>query len=338
MTHSPSASPAEIARLVSAHLDDTLSPADAARLDALLADDPAVAAALARAAVLHDRLHELLQPANAASGVTLAAASVAPETSTVSMASDTAARRRPPWLLRRAGMLAAVVAAAVAMLMVVRYPTATAAAVALDRIVAAIEAEVDREYRVTVLDHGPHGPPPPQQPGGGRKPGVDGARLFVRGSDQFVLVRRFEDGSEFITGSDGSLGWAVPPRGRVHLSHDPRRFRRGVPGEHEELPFLDLRTGLQSLRRGHDLAILTDATGSPRLEATRRSDRRRGPQRVRVWFDQAGVATRIEIAGLPPQDGMPQDVALDLVSQRPLGADFFNHAAHHAPDHPTDWE
>jgi hypothetical protein len=333
MTHVPPTSPAEIDRLVSAHLDDALSPAEAVRLESLLASDPAVAAALARAAVLHDRLHDLLRSEGPATAVTPATAG------STSMSLDAPPRRWPAWSLRRAGMLTALVAAACSLLLLARDRTASAAAVALDRIVAAIEARVDREYRITVLDHGPHGPPrTPPTPGGGRKPGVDGARLFLRGSDQFVLVRRFEDGSEFITGSDGSLGWAVPPRGRVHLSRDPRRFRRGVPGEHEELPFLDLRTGLDSLRRGYDLAVLTDASGGQRLEATRRPERRRGPACVRVWFDAAGVATRIEIEGLPPQDAMPEAVALDLISQRPLGGGFFSHAAHHSLDRDIDWE
>lgn len=325
--HAP-ASPDEIARLVSAHLDDSLSPADAARLSTLVAGDPAAAAALARAALLHDRLHDLLRTAGSS-----------PAASPAAEVADSRPRRWSPASLRRAGILAALVATAATLLVVVRYPTATAAAVALDRIVAAIEAEVDREYRISVLDHGPPGPrATPPTPGGGRKPGVDGARLFVRGSDQFVLVRRFGDGSEFITGSDGRLGWAVPPRGHVHLSRDPRRFRRGVPGEHEELPFLDLRSGIDSLRRGYDLAITTAVTGGQRLEATRRPERRRGPSLVRVWFDSAGVATRIDIDGLSPQDGLPQAVTLDLVSQRPLDDGFFMHAAHHGPDRPTDWE
>lgn len=313
-------------RLLSAFLDDVLSAEDAERLDRLVATDPAVAAALARAAMLHDRLHDVLRP----QATTARGSAVQPA---VDRLQGRLTRAR-----RYAGIAIAMAAAAGLVVLMNRVPTATAAVVALDRIVAAIEAPIDRGYRITVLDHGPTDRTPPAAPGGGRKPGIDGARLFVRGADQFVLVRRFGDGSEFITGSDGVIGWAVPPRGRVHLSHDTRRFRRGVPGEHEELPFLDLRSGLESLRHGYDLGVSTDASSGQRLEAVRRESRRRGPHTVRIWFDHQGVATRIEIEGLAVQDGLPRAVALELVSREPLTGEFFGHAAHHTPDRPTDWE
>jgi hypothetical protein len=319
--------PDDVERLVAAHLDDCLSPEDQVRLDGLVSTDPAVAAALARAALLHDRLHDVFRDQQ--------------PTAERAVLPAPAAGRHWAWPaipVRRAGLLAAAVAATLAMLTLVRDPAATAAVVALDRIVAAIEASGDREYRV-VVDPGSTDPSaPPVLPGGGRKPPIAGASLFVRGPDQFVLVRRFGDGSEFLTGSDGRLGWAVPPRGHVHLSRDTRRFRRGVPGEHEDLPFLDLRSGCESLRRGYDLSVATAAAGSQVLRAVRRGDRRRGPEAVSIWFDAAGVATRIEIGGLAAQDGLPRAVALELVSQRPLGGDFFGHAAHHGPDRPIDWE
>lgn len=168
--------------------------------------------------------------------------------------------------------------------------------------------------------------------------GVDGALLFIRGSDRFVLVRRFGDGTAFVTGSDGTIGWAVPPRGRVHLSRDPRRFRRGMPGEREEVPFVDVRSGLDGLRRGYDLALTTAAEGRERLAAVRRKGRRRGPERVDVSFDTNGVATHILIEGLAVEDGMARSVRLDLHAQDELDSHFFSHEAHHAPDRDVEWE
>jgi hypothetical protein len=209
----------------------------------------------------------------------------------------------------------------------------------LGRLVAAASSSTDREYRITVLDHGRDGPPPTVMSGGkGRKPGIEGATLFVRGTDRFVLLRRFGDGTTFITGCDGAIGWAVPPKGLVHLSRDARRFRRGVPGEHEELPFLDLRSGFDGLRRGYDLAITEAAEGKQRLEARRRGRNRRRPDVVRVWFDEAGVAARIEIEGLPVEEGMPRSVALTLVSEHDLGDGFYAHETHHQADRPVEWE
>jgi hypothetical protein len=313
-------SPDSLASLIARHLDGELSGDEEQRLNSLVAADRGVAEKVVRAALLHDRLRDMFR--EDAVGADLPTAS--------------------PVRSARSRWAVALLAIAVVVVLAV-LPRASnsgsAAHAALDRIVAAAASASDRTYRITVLDHGGGETiPPVPAAGGGRKPGVDGARLFIRGADRFVLVRRFGDGTEFVTGSDGTIGWAVPPRGRVHLSRDPRRFRRGVPGEHEEVPFLDVRSGLDGLRRGYDLALSTAAEGGEQLEAVRRAGRRRGPQRVHVWFDATGVATRILIEGLAIEDGMPRAVRLDLLSQDDLGDDFFNHEAHHASDRLLEWE
>lgn len=316
----------EISRLIHGHLDDCLSVDEEARLGRLVATDANVAVGLARAAMLHDRLRDLFRQE---------AVIVGPPAAAATAADKAPARRSQRWL---AVLLAVAVTLAAAV--VYRPPSGGGVAVgaAIDRLVAAASAPVDREYRITVLDHGPHGTPPPVMSGGkGRKPGVEGASLFVRGTDRFVLIRRFGDGTPFITGCDGTIGWAVPPRGHVHLSHDARRFRRGVPGEHEELPFLDLRSGFDGLRRGYDLAVAEEPEGR-RLEARRRGRSRRAPDAVRVWFNGDGVATRIEIEGLAVEEGMPRSVALTLASEHDLGIGFYTHETHHPADRPVDWE
>jgi hypothetical protein len=318
---------ADIHRLIAEHLDGCLSAEDDALLGRLVAADKDVALAFARAAMVHDRLRDLFREEPVITGeppARLESGAMRPFRST----------RR--WLAVLAGVAVAVVAV---VLFQAPSRSGVAAAAAIERLVAAASAPIDREYRITVLDHGPDGPLPPVMSGGkGRKPGIEGASLFVRGADRFVLVRRFGDGTEFLTGSDGTIGWAVPPKGRVHLSQDARRFRRGVPGEHEELPFLDLRSGFDGLRRGYDLSLMAEANGHQRLEARRQARRRRGPDVVRVWFDEAGVATRIEIEGLPVEDNMPHSVAMTLVSQQDRGAGFYAHETHHPAERPVDWE
>jgi hypothetical protein len=317
----------EVSRLIHGHLDGCLSTEEETRLGGLVATDWDVALGLARAAMVHDRLRDLFrEELSTADRPAPAATSVAPAQ----------ARRSRRWLTALLAVAVALTAA-----VVLRPPTGggVAAAAAIDRLVAAASSPGDREYRVTVLDHGPAGPAQAAFSGGrGRKPGIDGASLFVRGADRFVLRRRFGDGTPFITGCDGTIGWAVPPKGHVHLSHDPRRFRRGVPGEHEDLPFLDLRSGFDGLRRGYDLTLTEPAAGNRRLDARRRGHGRPGPDVVRVWFDEAGVATRIEIEGLAVEEGMPHSVALTLVSTHDLGAEFYTHQMHHAVDRPLDWE
>lgn len=326
--HAPSHSDDERGRLIAGYFDETLSPDDEMLLERLVADDPDAALDVARAALFHDRLHDLLRMDAAGEPSTGRSAATRPAQPT-----------RGSWD-RRWLSLTVAVCLAIAAVVAQRQTgsTAVAAGVALDRLVAAATVAADREYVVRVLDHGPDGPSPTVMSGGqGRKPGIDGARLFLRGGDRFVLVRRFGDGSEFLTGSDGAVGWAVPPKGPVHLSRDVRRFRRGMPGEREALPFVDLRAGFEELRRGYRLALLADGDAQVlRAERQRRHDR--GPAVVRVWFAGDGVATRIEMDGLATEDGQPRGVALELVSRSDRETDFFGHAAHHAADRDVEWE
>jgi hypothetical protein len=309
----------ELQNLLDGYLDDQLSSDELERLNALLKEHPEHAQQAARVFLLHDRLHAEVR-AESQTGEPVDHAIVATGSYTH--------RRR--WV---APALAAVVAFLFVGLLLWQGDTtssASAAVIALDRMIEAAGEPVDRVYRILVTDPGPDGAEPPVPSGGqGRKPGIEGATLYVRGSDQFVLIRRFGDGTEFITGSDGEIGWAAAPKG---------------PGEHEELPFIDLEAGFSALRRGYDLELKDlplpeDASKAEReLIATKRSADRPGPERVQIAFDSAGVARRIDISGLKNSELRARGVALELIEQRDLGPDFFKHETHHDLSRATDWE
>lgn len=323
--------------LIDGYLDDTISVEELRQLNEVVKVDADVARQLARAALLHDRLRTEV----ALAGVLT--------TSDASVERSTASSSLP----RRNWFAAAILttAAAVVIGFVMRHgggvAPASAASVALDRMIEAAAQQIDRVYQIRITDFGPGGPQP-QVPAdrGGVKPNVDSAELYVRGRDQFVLIRRFADGSPFVTGSDGEIGWAVPPTGRVHLSNDVRRFRRAVPGERDAIPFLDLKTSLEELRRDYDLELVegdanaTDVEGWSRLDARKRPRVRGGAEHVQIWFDTAGTAHCIALRGLPQgePDGSPHSVQLDLLKGREAPANFFHHDTHHAPDRPLAWE
>lgn len=322
--------------LIDAYLDELLSEDDLQRVNTLVKDDPDFARQLARASWMHDRLRTEV----ALIGATESAVSAAP-------ASTNLTTSRRSWVVG-----AWITTAAVLMIGFVLHhggavSPASAAGIALERIIEAAQQQVDRVYRIRITDYGPGGPQPQVAADrGGIKPNVDGAELYVRGVDQFVLIRRFADGSPFVTGSDGDIGWAVPPTGRVHLSHDVRRFRRAVPGERDAIPFLDLEASLKELRRDYDLELIEgdasaiDANGWSRLDARKRSHVRGGAEHVQIWFDAAGTAHRIALRGLPQgePDGSPRAVELDLQKNRGTSPNFFHHDSHHAPDRPQNWE
>ena len=316
----------ELDRLIEGHLDGTLDEDDEHRLGRLVAESAEAAGRLARAMLVHDRLIDVLRSERESS------ASVSP----------VVPRSR---LLRLTLPLGLAVGIAVGSLLLLRPAPANASAALerLERLVRASAAATDRQYAIRVVDHGPGGVPDPvPSEAWGRKPGVDGATLFVRGADKFVFVRTFADGTVFINGCDGEIGWSVPPTGHVHLSEDRRRFRRGIPGERDDLPFLSLAEGLAGLRRGYALSLVEapEAGGRLRLEAVRTDSRHRGPARAMIDFPAGddAAAERIELGGLAPDGSGPDGVVLELVERALLPADFFDHAHHHDASRPVDWE
>lgn len=322
----------EIDRLIEEHLDGTLGDAEEARLGRLVAESAGVADRLARAVLVHDRLIDLLRVETASS-----AAGVEAE-STVAL--PAARRSRSLRLALPLGMAAVL---AVGSFVPLLRPAPANASAALERLVRASVAVTDRQYAIRVVDHGPGGKPDPvRSDTGGRKPGVDHARLFVRGADRFVFVRSFADGTAIVNGCDGTIGWSVPPTGHVHLSQDRRRFRRGIPGERDDLPFLSLSEGLAGLRRGYALTLVAspEGDGRLRLEAVRTDSRHRGPARATIDFPAGDDprAERIELLGLARDGSGPDGVVLELVERAPLPADFFDHAHHHDASRPVDWE
>lgn len=325
MNTAPDRDDADVERLIDGHLDGTLADDDQRRLSRLVAGSDAVARRLAEAMLVHDRLIDLLRRQDAGR------AAIAP------------AARRPPGgrSLRLALPVGLVALVGLGCLLLLRPAPANASA-ALERIVRATALSADREYAIRVVDSGSEGmfEPVPADVGG-RKPGLDGARLYLRGADRFVFVRTYADGTTFVNGCDGSIGWSVPPTGHVHCSRDPRRFRRGMPGERDDLPFLSLGEGLSGLRRGYALSLaeVPGQAGRLRLEAVRTDPRHRGPARATIDFAVGdGGAERIELAGLSPDGAGPDRVVLELVDRAPLPSDFFDHAHHHDASRPVDWE
>jgi hypothetical protein len=200
------------------------------------------------------------------------------------------------------------------------------AAVELDRLIAAADTG-DRVYWISSLDPNPLPIEPRQAP-------IHAAALYVRAPDRYVLVRRFPDGREYPTGFDGERNWAAPPDGAVRLSRDPLRFRWPLPGHQHGIPFADLRSDLVQLRDAYAVTPLgANATGRRGLLAVKKSREYRGPNRVELWYDRGtGVIHRMQFEGLPKARGGPDSVSVELVEQRDLGPDFFNHESHHAPN------
>lgn len=201
------------------------------------------------------------------------------------------------------------------------------ASMALERLIEASDGLGDRAYLITNQD-------PEYIPADGRMPSIDGAMLYVRAPDMYVLVRRFHDGRTFVTGCDGERSWAVPPDGKVRVSADPMRFRGPIPGQQHGIPFVDLRSDLVQLRDAYTVRLESiQSNGWQALLAEKKSARQRGPRQLKLWFAPAtGVIHRMVFEGMPQAQGGPRSVAVELQNQHALLPDFFHHTSHHGPD------
>jgi hypothetical protein len=74
------------------------------------------------------------------------------------------------------------------------------------------------------------------------------------------------------------------------------------------------------------------------LDAVKRSAKRPGAQKVHIEFDALGVAHRIELDGLPQDERGPRVVVFELIEQRDLGPEVYEHEHYHDADRPVDWE
>lgn len=215
-------------------------------------------------------------------------------------------------------------------------------------------------------EHLPHPPrpgdgPPPMRPGSALP--LNGAILSVRGGNQFVLRRPLPDGRDLVIGSNGQQSWLVAPEGPVLISDNPDAFRGPLPQAETQIPFVNIRTGLELLRQQYDLKELNgetlddDATGTRwrrlegRIAPTRRSGPPAGsgprlhhgfapPKTISIWaHPETGVIRRIVFQDMPPPESQaanlfhkPIRLTIDLIDQIDLGDDYFDHAAHHEPE------
>ena len=230
---------------------------------------------------------------------------------------------------------AAAIAASVLLILTWLGGQPVNAAVVLDRVIEASLQPLDRSYRIRIVEEYPNKRPrnlPPERWQPQPKENLDGALLHVRGADKYVMVRQLADGRQRMTGCDGKESWAFREDGPVHVSSDLQRFRGGMPGHKQEMPFVNLHSQMQGLRTGFDLQIIQEDAELPRIVGTRKANVDHGLRRVEIWFDQeTGTVHRILLVGLPRAKGGPKSVILELVEQRDLGADFFKHTSHHEP-------
>lgn len=227
--------------------------------------------------------------------------------------------------------------------------TSNSALAALEQVVQAMDDPADRTYEIWLE---PVDRPGEREPGGqrdrrsdvpppeDRRPGLDGAILYVRGG-QFVLYRSTPGGRLVINGSNGRENWLVRPERPVLISDSPTAFRIPMPEDLATVPLVDVRESLALLRRGYEIEELPaeklgdgDLTLWRHLRAEKTDRAAPGPNAISLWFHpETNVVGRIRFEQMHLQGRRePRSMTITLTSLRPLPVDWFEHSAHHAPD------
>ncbi|MCP4942213.1 MAG: hypothetical protein GY924_09595 [Planctomycetaceae bacterium] len=239
---------------------------------------------------------------------------------------------------------ALTIAAAVMVMFVVFGPhqSVSAAMASLEKVVEAAAKPFDRTYQVRVVEEYSRDKRPrnlSQEAWDRKAPEqIDGATIHVRGADEYVMTVLLKTGVTRTSGCDGQVSWAFRENGPVHVSKDLNRFRGGMPGNQQDMPFLNIHANLSQLKIGFDVELAdeqetgADGTLLSHLTCVRKSNDVRGPKQVDVWFDaEDGKVHKMLLDGLPRGRGGPKSVMLELVDQSVFAPNFFSHNAHHDP-------
>ncbi len=324
--------------LINGYLDDMLTAQQHAELSEWIQSDPEHARQFAESVMLHDRLrgefgypHDLPRIDEPANKVPLTAYSI-----------------------RSLSMLATAASVALIGFFFLwgnfGQSSVSAAMRELDRIIEKNVRFGDRTYQISVENV----LAPPRR--GKRKSNeeeqrppkvsLDGAIVHVRSGNQFVLIRKDNNGEPFITGSDGQTSWAVRSKGPVRVSHDLTRFHRDLPGHENATPLTNIHEGLEHLRQTYDVQFLPIGpeeyhgrdNEAYRMLVAIKKPKQRGPQRVEIVYESnSGCIRDMRFIQMPHGTDL-LDLRMTLVEEQQLDSDFFAHHFHHPRDRTVEFE
>ena len=233
-------------------------------------------------------------------------------------------RRRMPVVLRRGSWAAA--AGILLIVGVYMFTSSTTPAMAsINAIIDALNRPGDRTYRVRVTP-----------PDGLNRPGLDGATLYLRDGQQFLLARIDPKGGELFDGFDGQESWRVRAGELVESQDGPGAGRIPLPQIMADVPFTDLR---RTLERIHGDYSIERPDGGPlrpaekplmHIRANRNSPAVKGPPTIEIWADpQTGLPRRIVFREAKFQGSQrPRLLELELATEANLPEDWFSPSAH----------
>jgi outer membrane lipoprotein-sorting protein len=231
-----------------------------------------------------------------------------------------------------------------------KMPANTAMA-SIEKMAVALDHAGDRTYSITVENSGKDNNSSTEQlreqsEEPGERAVLNGATLYLRGSDKFVLFRQTPSGRTVINGSDGQTRWLIRPDRPVLVSNDPQAFRIPMPPELEAILSLDFKATLQHIRNNYKIKILEEVTDDKAqhnsrtyLDASKTSKDFPGPKNIEIWSDtKTGLLLRIEFADIHLEsDSSPKRLIIDLINQTKQPDEWFTRQAHQEADAEVDF-
>jgi outer membrane lipoprotein-sorting protein len=226
---------------------------------------------------------------------------------------------------------------------------ANSAMASINKISAALNNAGDRTYLFTVKGENENiSQQQITEQGGepGERAVLDGAILYLRGIDKFVLFRKTPSGRIVINGSDGQARWLIRPDRPVLVSNDPQAFRIPMPPELEAILSLDFKATLQHICNHYEIKYLQEVKDNRQFNNTRTyldahkiSKEFKGPKNIEIWSDtQTGLLLRIEFADIHLEgDPSPKRLIIDLIDQTKQLDEWFTRQAHHSADAEVDF-
>lgn len=257
--------------------------------------------------------------------------------SSAALPADRALRLRV-WV-RRGALAAAMVLIGVGIFSLINGPAPAQAS--LNDILDALGRPGDRTYRIQMEDlpaPPPRGSPDDPKPEMAPRPRLNNATLYLRGSQQYLLVRDDPKGGSTFDGYDGRQSWRI--RAGVLAETKEGLGAGGIPMPPimADVPFSDLHRTLQQIRVDYTVEQFDQApppSGGEVLRhvRVRRNSREvKGPETIEIWADsKTAMPKRIVFDRAKLQGSrQPSRLTFDLVNESQMPVDWFAPEAHTA--------
>ncbi len=173
-------------------------------------------------------------------------------------------------------------------------------------------------------------------------------KLYLRGTTGFVVEVK-----NYAVGRNGDEYWVVPAKGPVILAHDFNWLNSPSARDMLELellkdlsvtshraPLMQLSTIVEAIEGDYDFAVHRGAYDGARrldeLSASRRPANTELPTSIRLWFDaETKIVHTVELTWSVVEDKpLRHSVRFTLAPAENVADEWYQHAAHHAPDRP----